>query len=276
MGLSRLVGLFLVLCCAAGADEWKGSEYRKNSESQRESAEEFIQRVQKLQGTEVILDVGCGDGKITAALAKAVGKGSVVGVDISPSMIDAAKAGFGSCKNLKFFVQDAAQVDFENRFDVITSFTVMHWVLDQEKALMGFHKALKTGGKLWIQMPTGMPQELRFAVGKLLGSEKWKSYFKGFKRPWRFYRADEYRELLTKVGMKPVRIEVVTKHERFPSRDAFHGFLKQWFPFLRPLPQELKEPFLREVLDEYFKTVPVDAQGRASFIVDRLEVEAVK
>jgi len=142
-------------------DPWKGGEYAKNSESQKSSADDFLKATQ-LQGVDAILDVGCGDGKVTAALARAIPQGSVIGVDVSPSMIETAK--IFTSKNLTFQVQDAAQLDFDSQFDLITSFTVMQWVLEQSQALQCFEKALKPGGKLWIQMPIGLPMAMHQAL----------------------------------------------------------------------------------------------------------------
>jgi len=254
-------------------DPWKGGEYAKNSESQKSSADDFLKATQ-LQGVDAILDVGCGDGKVTAALARAIPQGSVIGVDVSPSMIETAK--IFTSKNLTFQVQDAAQLDFDSQFDLITSFTVMQWVLEQSQALQCFEKALKPGGKLWIQMPIGLPMAMHQALEKTLSSDKWKSYFTQFSPPWRFYQPEEYRNLLIKARFTPTRLDVVTKHEKFPSREVFHGFLKQWFPYLRPLPADQKEEFLTELLDHYLSILPVDEQARVSFIIDRLEVEATK
>jgi len=275
----RFLSLSSFLCALLHAsvaqDAWKGDEYAKNSESQKSSAEDFMQGVQ-FKGNEVVLDVGCGDGKITAAMARAVPQGSVIGVDISPSMIQMAKNAFPNCNNLSFLIEDAAKVNFDKKFDVITSFTVMQWVLEQTQALQCFEKALKPGGKLWIQMPTGLPNAMQQALDKTLSSDKWKGYFTQFSAPWRFYQADEYRALLTNAHFNPKRLDVVTKHEHFPSRAAFHGFLKQWFPYLRPLPAEQKDAFLTDLLDNYLNILPAEKDGRVSFIVDRLEIEATK
>jgi trans-aconitate methyltransferase len=267
--------LFSPLGANQPKDAWKGDDYAKNSESQKSSAEDFIGGL-NLEGMTSVLDVGCGDGKITAAMARAIPEGQVVGVDISSSMIEFANKAFSNSPNLKFFVQDAAKVQFEQKFDLITSFTVMQWVLEQRQALQGFEKALKPGGKLWIQMPTGLPAAMEQALTKTITAKKWASYFTGFSAPWRFYSQDEYRHLLTDAHFSISHIRTTTKHEKFPSRAAFHGFLKQWFPYLRPLPTEMKEAFLAELLDNYLEILPVDEKGQVSFIVSRLEVEAKK
>lgn len=256
-------------------DPWKGDEYAKNSTSQKSSAEDFINAL-NLESASVILDVGCGDGKITAAMARLLPDGEVIGIDISPSMIDFARKAFPHEPNLSFFVQDAAQVDFCEKFDLITSFTVMQWVLEQEQALQGFKRALKPGGKLCIQMPTGLPVAMEQALNKTILSKKWVEYFAQFTPPWKFYQPAEYRGLLVDAYFKIDRIDTGTKHEKFPSRDVFQGFLRQWFPYLRPLPSDLKDAFLTELVDSYLDLLPVDEKGRVSFIVTRLEVEATK
>jgi trans-aconitate methyltransferase len=191
-------------------------------------------------------------------------------------MIQTAKSAFSNCNNLSFEVQDAANLLLDKKFDLVTSFTVMQWVLDQAKALEGFAKVLKEGGKVCIQMPTGLPAAMEQALEATLAKDRWKPYFSEFSAPWRFYQPNEYRQLLINAKLTPTRLDVVTKHEYFPSRQVFHEFLKQWFPYLRSLPAHQKDFFLTDLLDNYLKILHVDDQGRVSFIVDRLEVEAIK
>jgi len=263
------------LLLAEAKDPWKGDEYAKNSESQKSSAEDLIGEL-NLQNFSTILDVGCGDGKITAAMARAIPDGKVVGIDISPSMIDFAHKAFPYDSNLVFFVQNAAHIDFQEKFDLITSFTVMQWVLEQAQALEGFFKVLKPGGRLCIQMPTGLPVAMEQALSKIVSSEKWAKYFVDFSAPWKFYQPEEYKKLLIDTHFTVSRIGTTTKHEKFPSRGVFQGFLRQWFPYLIPLPSELKDAFLTELVDSYLQILPVDKTGQVSFIVTRLEVEARK
>jgi len=263
------------LAAAQTNDPWKGESYAKHSDSQKSSAEHYLSGL-NLDGVTALLDVGCGDGKVTAAIAQALPESEVIGVDISPSMIDFAHAAFSTVPNLTFLIQDAAKINYLEKFDLITSFTVMQWVLEQAQALDRFEKALKPGGRLCIQMPTGLPSAMEKALEKTTSAEKWRKYFSQFSPPWKFYQPQEYRPLLERAQFSLSRLETVTKHEKFPTRAAFQGILRQWFPYLRPLPADLKDPFLTELVDTYLNLLPLDEKGQVSFIVTRLEVEARK
>ncbi len=59
---------------------WDAKDYAKNSQNQLQWAKELIPKL-KLQENEVLLDLGCGDGKISAELAKCLPKGRAVGID---------------------------------------------------------------------------------------------------------------------------------------------------------------------------------------------------
>lgn len=69
---------------------WDPSDYEKNSSAQERAAESVLSGL-KLRGDESILDIGCGDGKVTAKIAALVPQGKVTGIDSSPEMIDFAR-----------------------------------------------------------------------------------------------------------------------------------------------------------------------------------------
>jgi hypothetical protein len=62
----------------------------------------------------------------------------------------------------------------------------------------------------------------------------------------------------------------------FPSREAFERYVLLWFPYLRPLPQDLREIFFRDVLEEYFRLLPVKSNGTVLLRIPKLEVIASK
>src|SRR4030042_3323491 len=108
---------------------WNAEDYRQHSKGQQKWARELIIRL-KLKGTEEILDMGCGDGKVTAEIASYVPIGSVVGINNSTSMIELAKKNYptGEHPNLSFILMDAANLIFHEKFDIVFSNASLHWV----------------------------------------------------------------------------------------------------------------------------------------------------
>jgi trans-aconitate methyltransferase len=90
---------------------WNAADYAANSAAQQIWARELIAQLH-LRGDERILDVGCGDGKVTAELARALPKGSVTGIDVSPEMIAFALKTFPAKRNpnLEFHLMDAREI----------------------------------------------------------------------------------------------------------------------------------------------------------------------
>jgi trans-aconitate 2-methyltransferase len=116
--------------------EWDASGYARISELQQAMAKEVLALLD-LKGSERVLDVGCGSGKVTAEIASRVPEGSVVGVDSSADMIASARHQFGpdARPNLRFEVADARQLPFRHEFDLVVSFNALHWVPEQVQAL---------------------------------------------------------------------------------------------------------------------------------------------
>jgi len=123
---------------------WDASDYAKHSNAQQKWAKELISRI-NLRGSESLLDIGCGDGKITAEIASCLKAGTVVGIDNSAEMISLAKEKFPNSThpNLSFLKQDARELSFCQEFDVIFSNAVLHWVLDHRPVLKGIYRSLK-------------------------------------------------------------------------------------------------------------------------------------
>src|SRR5438128_10635114 len=88
---------------ASGMPKWNPEEYAKHSSAQLAWARELIARL-KLGGDETVLDIGSGDGKVTAEIAASVPHGRVVGIDGSPEMVKFAHAHFDDQRfpNLEF------------------------------------------------------------------------------------------------------------------------------------------------------------------------------
>jgi SAM-dependent methyltransferase len=110
-----------------------------------------MRELQLAQGQRV-LDIGCGSGQTTLALAEAVGaKGAVLGVDISQPMLEVARrrAGANGVTNARFEQADAQTEPFEaGGFDVAFSRFGVMFFADPVAAFSNIRSALKAGGRL--------------------------------------------------------------------------------------------------------------------------------
>ncbi len=275
--LLALMPLFSSPCDEASHDHWKAEEYYQNSSSQKNAAADLMEFV-KIKDYGKILDVGCGDGKITAEIAAKIPHGQVTGVDISPAMISFAKSSFTkkNYPNLQFFLKDAQSLDYENEFDIVFSFTTLQWIQNHNAFLQGAHKSLKPKGTLAVTMPMGLPHTLEQAVTEISSSPEWSPYFCNFSTGWNFVDDIQYRKLLGSNRFIPIRLAVVPQRDIFPSREIFEKFISQWFPYLRPLPQNLKDVFLTQVVDRFLELESSFPNGEVHFKIRRLEVIALK
>jgi trans-aconitate methyltransferase len=258
-------------------DYWKAEEYYQNSSSQKSAATDLMRYV-IIHESDKILDVGCGDGKITAELANKVPHGSIIGVDISPAMIEFAKEAFPQKKfsNLQFLLKDAQALDFnDDEFNIIFSFTAIQWVQNHNAFLERAHKSLKPSGILAITMPMGLPATIEQAVNELIAMPEWSPYFFEFATGWNFVDEQTYKNLLLQNHFAISRIAVVPQKDVFPSRELFEKFIRQWFPYLRALPENLKDAFLKQVIDRFLE-LDSFPNGEVHFKIRRLEVVAVK
>jgi trans-aconitate methyltransferase len=97
------------------------------------------------QRGERILDLGCGDGQLTAKIAASGAE--VVGVDASPAMVESALT-----KGIDARICNAEDLPFRSEFDAVFSNAALHWVRDQDAVLAGVKRALRPGGRFVAEM----------------------------------------------------------------------------------------------------------------------------
>lgn len=255
-------------------DKWDAKDYANNSTAQESWANELISKL-NLQGNESLLDIGCGDGKITASIADKLVKGKVVGIDRSESMVEFAKSQF-NLPNLSFYVREASEISLEEEFDIVFSNAVLHWVKDHKTVLFNIKKHLNGDGKILFQMGGhGNAREVQNVFDQAAKSVQWKKYFDSFVVPYRFCRIDDYENWLEQTGYEQKRVELILKDMVHENEDSFRGWLRTtWFPYTNQIPESKQEAFIDCVVQDYLKEHPVDFQGRTHVKMIRLEVEA--
>ncbi len=251
--------------------------YAHNSDLQRRWAWAFLaSNLKQLRGDEHILDIGCGEGKITADISMFVPRGFILGIDPSISMLDWARKQYCTLEypNLSFQEGGFLETNILGSFDIIISNCALQHCLNQYQAFGNLAKLLKPQGKLWLMIPAIDNGAWKQARKNIQSSSKWACYWQEI-LPRKFLTIEEYTELLKGVSLYPQRIEKIQTSDPFVDREEFLDFL---LGTLTPaVPADLDREFYNEIIDEYLRLLP-DAMNNEGVIearYGRIEIEAV-
>lgn len=258
---------------------WDAADYARHSSAQAEWARELIAKL-NLQGTESLLDIGCGDGRITALLAGLLPRGQATGIDLSGDMIERARRTFPQAEhpNLCFLRMDALRLDFAGEFDVVFSNAALHWIREQQALLARVETSLKKGGWVLFQMAgQGNAAGVLTVLDQMLDCQPWKPWFQDFAFPYAFCGVEEYRTWLRQAGLQDRRIELIPKDMQQQGREGLAGWIRTtWLPYLERVPADRREEFVAALVDRYLEQRPADPDGVIHVDMVRLEVEAIK
>jgi len=227
------------------ARDWDAATYDRVSDPQLAWAREQLERL-RLRGDEVVLDAGCGSGRVTALLAELVPRGRVYGVDAAPSMAEHAGTALGD--RAIVLCQDLVELDLPEPVDAIFSNATFHWIHDHAALFAALHRTLKPGGQLVAQCGgRGNIDAFRTLADAIAGEEPFAPHFAGWQRPWNYATDTETRERLERAGFVDVRTWLEPKS--VTPEDA-RSFIQTvcLVRHLDPLPDELRGPFVERVL----------------------------
>ena len=208
--------------------EWNSSEYHRLSQPQVSWGKKVLARL-KLRGDELILDAGCGSGRLTADLLEALPKGRVVGIDLSQNMLQTARAHLQPKFRGHFALvaADMTALPFVRAFDGIVSTAAFHWVMHPERLFRALFHALRPGG--WLQAQCGgygNIARLRGRMQNLAHSRKYSPYLADFPEPWVYLDAENAASLLRGAGFVGVKTDLESAPTLFDSRQEYFDFVK--------------------------------------------------
>ena len=182
------------------------------------------------------LDVGCGPGTTTLALAGRRADASVIGCDVSQSLVAIARERAEGLENVRFVAEDAEQAAAERGpFDLIFSRHGVMFFADPRRAFATFRSAMKPGGKLvfscfreWAANPWAAELACAAAGGDVPAPGREPSGFA-------FAEPDYVRELLTAAGWSDAEPRAVNFDYHAGAPDEALDFLAELGPAARLL-----------------------------------------
>jgi trans-aconitate 2-methyltransferase len=230
--------------------EWNASRYHEISAPQQAWGRKVLERL-SLDGSETVLDIGCGSGRLTAEIADRVPAGRVVGLDRSVAMLEKASVWLrGRSPQTTLVLADASALPFRRAFDAVFSGATFHWIQDHAALFRSIVMALRPGGRLVAQCGGGPNLAVLYGrAERLMREPRYARYFEEWSEPTHFADVETTRRRLTAAGFGDVEVWLEPAATTFDAPDDFREFIAnvclrhqgsrlpgpEWHSFLREL-----------------------------------------
>ena len=222
----------------APEQRWDPARYAEHGRFVAELAGPLVELLAP-RAEEHILDLGCGDGVLTAAIAARCRR--IVGVDASPEQVAAARA-----RGVDARVCDGHALPFEAEFDAIVSNAALHWMTRPDAAVDGMWRALRPGGRIAAEM--GAAGNVAKISAALAAALERRGIDANSRFPWYFPTQAAYREKLAARGFEIRTMTAVERPTTLPGDIA--GWLETFAaPFLDAVAEDARPAVIAEVRD---------------------------
>jgi len=146
-------------------DTWDPAQYRRFETERDQPFHELVSLVEPVPGGQLV-DLGCGDGRLTALAHRWLDPATTLGVDSSAAMLAAPPSAAG----LRFELGDIGTWASPPAYDVVLANAALHWVADHRAVLGRWRAALRPGGQLAVQVPANADHPSHRVVAEVAGS----------------------------------------------------------------------------------------------------------
>ena len=222
--------------------DWDAATYDRVADPMTRWGATVLDRL-PLDGSETVLDAGCGSGRVTELLCERLPDGHVVAVDGSPAMIDAARARlarFG--ERVSYVVADLGRpLPMDRRVDAVLSTATFHWVGDHDALFRNLAAVMRPAARLVAQCGGAGNIARIQAVLAAIGD--------GWLGPAHFETAEATASRLRAAGFVDVACWLVKEPTTLPPGEPFETYLATVVlgAHLGRLAPAERGPFVREV-----------------------------
>jgi trans-aconitate 2-methyltransferase len=223
---------------------WDARSYDRVGSPMTAMALAVLDRLE-LRGDEVVLDAGCGTGRVTEHLLERLPRGRVIAVDADSDMVAIAQSVLGDRAVVRR--ADLTELVLDEPVDAVLSTATFHWVLDHERLFGRLFALLRPRGSLVAQCGgAGNLTVLLGATEAVAARDDWAPAFAGWSRPMRYAGPDETAELLRAAGFTDVRCWL-EPHPVTPEEPLEYLATVPLGAHLDRLPEDRRRPFVEEV-----------------------------
>jgi ubiquinone/menaquinone biosynthesis C-methylase UbiE len=214
---------------------------------------------------DMVLDVGCGTGRLAIEVATMVGpSGFVTGIDPSPHRVKIAREKLSHHSNIEFKVGKGEDLGAfsGDAFDNLYYSSVFHWIADKENALAEAYRVLKPGGRIGITMPSpdGISRLLRAIILRIIAGPPYADHVRDMKSKSVLITQEYLSALITRAGFTDLDVEVREKRFFQASAEGLIEFYSasSFGNFLNFIPENLRDDMKQEIVKELEKERTAD------------------
>jgi len=233
------------------AADWDPGQYRKFATERSKPFWDLVGLVATDRPIGRAVDLGCGDGALTAQAADRLGVGEMVGIDDSPAMLaDAAPL---ARAGVRFELGDIGAWGGNpggKLHDLVLANASLHWVPDHPRVLARWSAALAPHGQLAVQVPTNADHPSHLLAAEVAATEPFASAFDGSPPPDQVAAnvllPEHYATLLHELGFAEQVVRLEVYGHVLDSTAAVVEWVRgtTLTRFFKRLPAELHGPFV--------------------------------
>ena len=226
---------------------WDPEVYLRYADERARPFYELVARV-GAESPRTVVDLGCGEGALTASLAARWPEARITGIDSSPEML-AAAAAHTIPGRVEFAASDARDWRPEGQIDVLVTNALLHWVPDHGELLSRWVEALSSDGWLAVQVPGNFRSPTHTVLADLCRSPRWSEQLGDLApRTDAVLEPVEYLDVLTGAGLSTDVWETTYLHV-LTGEDPVLGWVRG--SVLRPVLTTLDEQDAARLTEEY-------------------------
>ncbi len=247
--------------------DWNAVQYMKFESERTQPSVDLLNRLTDL-APKRILDLGCGPGNSSHALAGKFPAADIIGIDSSEDMLIKAKAAYPQFSFVSCHVPDGLY-RIDGTFDLVFSNACIHWIPDQRQLIRSVFEKLSPGGVFAVQLPMTEKALFYRLLYQFIASGRWKK-LNGI-RNFHNLSPKEYDALLSEFSASLSMWETIYYHT-VPSPSA----VLEWYmgsglrPYLSALPDEERPLFLHDLEALIAGHYPVKPSGSVILKMPRL------